>query len=467
MTGIKRSGRAAALVTVALYLLAAGSAAAADWSIELRGQGRETVTAGRFAEAKQHSSHYTELRLQEKGKTVSYRGMPLWYLIAMVDDGQESHPYSLDTAAWQEGYDVTLTAADGYSATFNTAEMDRDALYVADRRGGEAIAPRVVGEASKSLWVKNLTLIEVFNEERAERQGPPDFSLKLTVGGETQRFSIAELERMPIYTEGPGAYTTSAGTTYTHTYGGVKLADLLGRYLELKPDTAVTFAAMDGYEMTYTGREILNPESGTWILAFKRDGRYMPRDPGYIRTVRVGPQTPNMLGHKSVKMVEEIKVQAEGFKDFSLRMEGKMEFDLERHTLQSGVSCHSRTVTFAFRGSEAQYTGIPLYLLLAYVDDHRYAPHKQKDKSITSYAAEAAQAGYTVRITAADGFSIDLNSRQLHRNDDVIIAMYKEGEVLPEREWPLIIVWDEDAERVPDGIKPVRNIEKIELLFDQ
>jgi hypothetical protein len=39
-------------------------------------------------------------------------------------------------------------------------------------------------------------------------------------------------------------------------------------------------------------------------------------------------------------------------------MEGKMEFDLERHTLQSGVSCHSRTVTFAFRGSEAQYTGI-------------------------------------------------------------------------------------------------------------
>jgi hypothetical protein len=45
--------------------------------------------------------------------------------------------------------------------------------------------------------------------------------------------------------------------------------------------------------------------------------------------------------------------------------------------------------------------------------------------------------------------------------------MYKEGEVLPEREWPLIIVWDEDAERVPDGIKPVRNIEKIELLFDQ
>ena len=69
-------------------------------------------------------------------------------------------------------------------------------------------------------------------------------------------------------------------------------------------------------------------------------------------------------------------------------------------------------------------------------------------------------------IVASDGYSITLDSRQLNRNDDVILATLKEGESLPEREWPLVLVWDRNAERVPDGIKAVRNITEIHLLFD-
>ena len=66
-------------------------------------------------------------------------------------------------------------------------------------------------------------------------------------------------------------------------------------------------------------------------------------------------------------------------------------------------------------------------------------------------------------ITASDGFSITLDSRELHENDDVILALKKNGEELPESEWPLIIVWDDDAEIVPSGIKNVRNVISIEL----
>jgi DMSO/TMAO reductase YedYZ molybdopterin-dependent catalytic subunit len=436
------------------------------WSLELIGAVEETVTEAEFDEAKGHSSHYRSLEFEEKGETVAYTGMPLWYLIAMIDDREEKHPYDLDDEQWKAGYDVTFTASDGYSATFNTAEVGRMALYVADSRNGEEIPPRIVGEASKSLWVKNLSSIEAFVEPPEEDTGRADFELKLEINETTHSFSISELEGYPYYVEGPGSYTTSAGTTYSYTYGGIKLEELLSRYIKLKPDSSVTFVAMDGYEMTYTGKEILEPGEGTWILAFKRDGEYLPKDPGYIRTVKVGDGTPNILGHKSVKMVEKIEVQGEGFKSFSLEMKGKMDFSLERHTLQSGVSCHKRTVDFSWKGEEDRYTGIPLYLLLAYSDDPQHAPHKQKDKSILSYKADAAKEGYTVKITAADGYSIELDSRELHENDDVIIAMYKNGEILPEREWPLIIVWDKNAETVPDGIKPVRNISSIELLFE-
>ncbi|MFP4180848.1 MAG: molybdopterin-dependent oxidoreductase [Spirochaetaceae bacterium] len=266
--------------------------------------------------------------------------------------------------------------------------------------------------------------------------------------------------------EGPGSYTTSAGTTYSYTYGGIKLREFLSQYIKLQPDSAVTFVAMDGYEMTYKGEEVLQPGEGEWILAFKRDGEYLPRDPGYIRTVKVGESEPNILGHKSVKMIEKIVVEGEGFKPFTPEMKGKMDFSLERHTIQSGVSCHKQTVDFSWKDEEDQYTGIPLHYLLAFSDDPQHAPHKQQDKSILAYKADEAESGYTVEITAADGYSIQLDSRELHQNDDVIIAMYKNGEVLPNREWPLILVWDKNAETVPEGIKPVRNIEAIELIFE-
>ncbi len=437
----------------------------ASWQIELIGAVEETVGADEFEEAKSHSSHYREISQEEKDGAAVYKGMPLWYFLAMIDDRKEEHPYDLNDELWKAGYDVTLTAADGYAATFNTAELGPEALSVADSKNGEAIQPRVVGNASKSLLVKDLVSIEAFVEAPAADTGRDDFQLAIEANGQIHSFSLAELEEYPYYVEAPGSYTTSAGTSYSYTYGGVKLKEILSQYIKLKDDSSITFVAMDGYEMSYSGEEILESGEGEWILAFKRNGEYLAKDPGYIRTVKVGEGTPNILGHKSVKMVKTIKVEGEGFKPFELEMKGKMDFTLERHTMQSGVSCHERTVNFVWKDDRNEYTGIPLYLLLAYSDDPDYAPHKQKDKSILAYDADAAVKGYTVKISASDGYAIELDSRQLHENDDVIIAMYKNGEILPDREWPLILVWDEGAKTVPDGIKPVRNITSIELIF--
>jgi hypothetical protein len=67
-----------------------------------------------------------------------------------------------------------------------------------------------------------------------------------------------------------------------------------------------------------------------------------------------------------------------------------------------------------------------------------------------------------VKITAADGFEISLAADELEGNNDVIIAMfYGDGSELSDREFPLIIVWDENAEVIPAGIKAVRSISRI------
>ncbi len=81
------------------------------------------------------------------------------------------------------------------------------------------------------------------------------------------------------------------------------------------------------------------------------------------------------------------------------------------------------TVTGESDGTASTYTGIPLWMLLAYADDPRYQPHKQQDHSIRSYNEEAAKEGYLVRIAAEDGFSVVLDSRELHRNEDIIRAV--------------------------------------------
>ncbi len=264
--------------------------------------------------------------------------------------------------------------------------------------------------------------------------------------------------------EAKGSYTTSAGTKYTNVYGGVKLRALVERFTKLSDKDSVTFVAMDGYEMTYPGSLVMDEADGTWILAFVMDGEALPKDPGYVRTIKVGAGNPNIDGHLSVRMVKKIVVKQKDFKDFRISLSGKMSHELDRSTIQSCVSCHGKTVTFERKGVSASYTGFPAWLILGYVDDPKNAPHKQ-DKSIPAYESALARAGYLVDFVAADGFTVTLNAKEMDHNDDLIIAMYKNGANLGEDEFPLALVWDKNAALVPAGIKNVKMLKSVKAKF--
>jgi len=434
------------------------------WAIDLKGVREAKLWQSWFDEARKHASHYVEKTVDKKGVKTSYRGMPLRLALAMVDGPETDHAWLFDEQLWAAGYDVTIVAKDGYSATFNTRDLAPGSLIIADQEDGKPISPMVVGDSAKNLWVKEVVRVDTSLAPSTLAAAAASFALDIDINGAKASWTLAELEKLPIYEEGRGAYTTSAGTRYEGVYGGVKLLDLLASYADISADDSVTFVAMDGYEMSYPGKTVLDAKDGEWLLAFRLDGDYLAKDPGYIRTIKVGPGTPNIDGHLSVRMVKKIVVKQKDFVDFTLKLSGKMNFDLDRSTVQSCVSCHRKTVTFEKKGEVAEYTGFPLWLLLGYVDDPKYAPHKQ-DASIAPYADSVADAGYIIDFVAADGFTVSVNSRDITRNSDIIVAMYKNGEKLPAAEAPLVLVWDRAIAKLPEGIKNIKMLASVEARF--
>jgi len=443
----------------------AASAAETGWSIELAGARQDSLTQSYYQKIKAAGKEYVQKTVDKKGVATTYSGIPLRLAIAMIDGSDSSHPYAFDAGLWAKGYEVTLSAADGFSATFSTKDVAQDALILADTEAGKPLdRPMIVGDTAKGLWVKQVASITTSLAATKAVSEAASFALELDINGVKASYTLADLENDPAYMENKGSFTTSAGTKYSNVYGGVGLRAILSRFMSLSADDSITFAATDGYEMTYSGKQVLDEADGTWILAFRMDGDWLPKDPGYIRTVKIGPNDPNIDGHSSVKMIKRIIVKQKDFKDFAISYGGKMNGTMDRATVQSCVSCHKKEVVFERKGISGSYTGFPLHLLLGYADDPAYQPHKQ-DTSIHAYDSAAAKAGYKVEVTAVDGYKITLDSRELDANDEVILAMYKDGAGLDPSEFPLVLVWDKNIARLPEGIKNVKQIQSINLVF--
>nr|MBC8452397.1 hypothetical protein [Spirochaetota bacterium] len=423
------------------------------WSIDLLGKTDGVFSSSDLLDQNGNPAHKETISVEVKGLKRDYTGIPLYMVLAMVDGEKEQHPFTFDWEAWKTGYEVTVTAADGYSAAFLSSDYNAKSTIIAYLEDGEPINPMLIGtELTKDLWVKNTTGI-LLSMEAVEKVVP---TLTVTGSDSENIFSINELMLTPYYIEERGGYTTSAGTYYESLFGGVRLYDLLSSFGTLVDDGAVTVVASDGYEMSYSIADLKDTSEGVWIAAFMEDGKQMELDPGYFRIIKVGNPVPNIDGHSSAKMVKEIQFSAIPLKDFNLVISGKMEANVDRATMQAGINCtaHNTDVEYFNKktGEVEYYTGIPLFQLLAFADDPDFAPHKQTDRSITAYDEEAARNGYKDKIIAEDGYSIELDSRELDGNQDVIIAMYQNDEELAGGDWPLKLVWNQNAEISPEGI---------------
>lgn len=291
----------------------------------------------------------------------------------------------------------------------------------------------------------------------------PGGVLTVVAGDRVSTYTIADLEALDIVTA-PGTFTNTLGVDYKATYIGVPIATLIGN---VPSDTTVLVTASDGYSMNYKAGMFLDRAQGDWILAYKENGSYMPYDPGPLRVVLVGEDNPHFEGAISAKMVERIEVLGT-YEDYSLSLYGALTRTFSRGQLEAGVGCpcHTATVSVTSKGETHTYTGLPLWRLVAYVDDDR-APGEEKGIHYDDedFNDELAASGYTITLVAEDGYSQVVSSQLIARDDRFIVAFKRDGLFLgPEKSGYMRFVYD-DSVLLPEGtsLRSVKFLSKIDL----
>ncbi len=280
---------------------------------------------------------------------------------------------------------------------------------------------------------------------------PEGLLLTVARGEDARTYTLEEIETLEQVT-GAGTFTTSTNALYTATYTGVPLTTLIGN---VPADATIRVTASDGYSMNYPASMLQDTSEGTWILAYQANGTYMPFDPGYLRIVQVGPDTPHFTSSLSAKMVERIEVLGE-YEEYTLRLMGALERVFTRGELEAGVGCpcHTVTVSVTSRDVTSRYTGLPLWRLLAYVDDAAYPPlergiHYEEEH----FNDELAASAYAIELVAADGYSQTVTSDLVARDDRFVIAFKKDGVFLdPEDDGYMRFVYD-DSVQLPEGMR--------------
>jgi len=308
-----------------------------------------------------------------------------------------------------------------------------------------------------------LSLCMAHNVSSTELSAQPGTVL-IETATDTVRLEKTDIAGSPFYLQGHGSFTTSTGTVISGRWGGISLPGILTHLGELRRDDSVVFVASDGYEMTNSGEDILDESDGIWIIAYTRDGTPFSESPISNRTIKVGPTKPNILGHTSVQDVTTIRIDRIDFRDFTLAVSGFRQEHLDRQTIQSCVGCHGVDIPAHIDEQSTQYSGAPLHRFLAYADDPLFIPHAQ-DMSISSYNGDRAQSGYPVRVYAANGKIMSLDSNMLHKNDGFILGYYRDSHEIPENEAPLVLIGyvaGDDGER----LMYLPNVTGIELVID-
>ena len=294
---------------------------------------------------------------------------------------------------------------------------------------------------------------------------PPAAGVSLTVvkGGTESTYTLADLETLDTIMA-PGTYTTSAGTDYSATYTGVPLATLVGN---VPADATVRITAFDGYSMNYQAGMLLGRTEGTWILAYRENGAFMPSDPGPLRVVLVGEANPHFESSLSAKMVERIEVLGT-YEPYSLVLKGVVTRTFTRAELEAGIGCpcHAATVTVKSKGETHTYTGLPLWRLVAYVDDNRFpAPEQGIHYEDGDFNDALARAGYTVTLLAQDGYLQSVSSSLIARDDRFVVAFKQDGVFLDaSRDGYMRFVYD-DSVVLSEGVtlKSVKSLAEIDL----
>ena len=278
--------------------------------------------------------------------------------------------------------------------------------------------------------------------------GETTTALVIKKGTEQVRYTFAEVKAMPAE-EGWGGIMNSSGViSGPFKQKGVNLVSLLDKVGGIAEGDAIRITAKDGYSMTYSYDQIANGNFTTLefttgqevphdklipIVSYEEDGMSLTKQNGPLRIAILNADDQVTEGHWWIKWVTEIEI-VPGEQTWSLRLEGYMDEDVDPASFEScsAPGCHGATWT---DDDNRVWEGIPLWVLAGRVDDDN--PHSKEAQAFNDAIADA---GYDIEVIAADGYSKTFSSADIKRNDDYIISFRRDGDPLPENQWPLRLV---------------------------
>lgn len=278
----------------------------------------------------------------------------------------------------------------------------------------------------------------------------PDGNILTVVRGDRSlAYTMRDVEALEAIS-GQGTYTTSTNAEYTADYVGIPMTTFIGN---VNGDATIRVTAADGYSMNYPAATFQDTSEGTWILAYQENGEAMPFDPGYLRIVQVadeGTHFPSALSAKMVVLIEVLGV----YEDYSLELSGAVDRTFSRSELEEGIGCpcHVASVSATSKGVTSEYTGIPLWRLIAFVDDDVFpAAELGLYYNDTDFNDALASSGYSIDLVASDGYTQTVTADLVARDDRFVVAFKQDGLLLdPDSSGYMKFVYDDDVELPED-----------------
>ncbi len=271
--------------------------------------------------------------------------------------------------------------------------------------------------------------------------------LTVVKGDQSITYTMAAIKNLPVITGWAGQMSSTGTLSGPYEYKGVALTELLDAVGGITDANAVRVSAKDGYAMTISYRQvtegnftIIDASTGdettaenkpVVFVAYEEDGKPIDDSIGPLRLGIMTSKTQVTEGHWWVKWTQKIEV-IQVQKPWTLKLEGVVTENMDPGTFESGsaIGCHGVKWT---DDQNRVWEGIPLWYLVGRVDDTD--THKGD-----AFNDAAADAGYEIQLIAADGFTLKLTSAEVKRNDALIIAFKRDGNPLPENQWPLRLV---------------------------